>query len=64
MLQVNRIRENSLELIEQLKVRNVDYSDLINEVIELDEVRRSSQHHLDQDLSELNQISKKIGELF
>ncbi len=64
MLQVNRIRENSLQLIEQLKVRNVDYSDLINEVIELDEVRRSSQHHLDQDLSELNQISKKIGELF
>ncbi len=64
MLEINRIRENSLELIKQLKVRNFDYSDLINQVIELDEIRRSSQHSLDQELSELNQISKKIGELF
>ena len=36
----------------------------IEEVIELDELRRSSQHTLDQELSELNQISKQIGKLF
>ena len=64
MLHINRIRENKLEIVEQLKVRNVDFSALINEIIELDEIRRNSQHSLDQELSELNQLSKKIGELF
>ena len=64
MLRINRIRENKLEIIEQLNVRNTDFSDLIHEIIDLDEIRRSSQHSLDQELSELNQFSKKIGELF
>ena len=64
MLRINRIRENKLEIIEQLDVRNTDFSDLIHEIIDLDEIRRSSQHSLDQELSELNQFSKKIGELF
>ena len=64
MLRINRIRENKLEIIEQLNVRNTDFSGLIHEIIDLDEIRRSSQHSLDQELSELNQFSKKIGELF
>ena len=64
MLQINRIRENSIELIKLLKIRNFDYSELINKVLELDELRRSSQHSLDKELSELNQMSKKIGEFF
>ena len=42
MLRINRIRENKLEIIEQLNVRNTDFSDLIHEIIDLDEIRRSS----------------------
>ncbi|MBG16695.1 MAG: serine--tRNA ligase [Crocinitomicaceae bacterium] len=64
MLEINNIRENKESIIGQLKIRNKDFEKLIFEVINLDELRRSAQFKLDNELAELNQLSKKIGELF
>ena len=64
MLEINKIRENKDSIISLLKIRNKDFSELIQEVLDQDETRRNSQFTLDQELSKLNQLSKKIGELF
>ena len=64
MLEINKIRENKESIISLLKIRNKDFSELIQDALTQDEIRRNSQFNLDKELSELNQFSKKIGELF
>ena len=64
MLEINKLRENKESIISLLKIRNKDFSELIQEALDHDEIRRNSQFNLDQELSEFNQLSKKIGELF
>ncbi len=63
MLQTAFIRENREKVIEALAKRNFDAEALVNEVIALDEKRRSTQVELDTVLSESNKLSKDIGEL-
>ena len=64
MLQVSYIIENKASVIEGLKKRNFpNIEESLNEVIELDEKRRSTQQVLDQNLAEANTISKQIGAL-
>lgn len=64
MLELTRIRENKDQIAEALKVRNLDASDDLAELISLDEERRATQHQMDTELQELNALSKQIGELF
>ena len=64
MLTLKRIREEKDHLIEAFKKRNLDAIPLIDQVISLDAERKSSQKVLDQLLSESNELSRKIGELF
>ena len=64
MLELQRIREQKDEMIELLKVRNFDGSEILNKVVELDELRRSTQQQLDNELAESNKIAKSIGGLF
>ncbi|WP_335965616.1 serine--tRNA ligase [Galbibacter sp. PAP.153] len=64
MLQVQFIRDNKEEVIKRLKVRNIDASFLIGQVIVLDEERRSLQTKLDNTLAESNKLSKEIGAHF
>ncbi|MGI9545616.1 MAG: serine--tRNA ligase [Flavobacteriaceae bacterium] len=64
MLQLQAIRENKDKLVQALKKRNFDAGELLGEVLELDEKRRSTQSRLDSLLAEANKISKEIGELF
>ena len=64
MLELSFIRENNESIIEHLNVRNKDFRDLILKVLDFDEQRRSAQFKLDNELSELNQLSKEIGEMF
>lgn len=64
MLQVPFIREHKAEVIERLAKRNIDAEKMIEEVIALDEKRRSTQAELDTTLAESNSISKEIGGLF
>ncbi len=64
MLQVAYIRENKDEVIKRLSIRNIDASEMIEEVITLDEDRRKLQTQLDNTLAESNSLSKEIGNLF
>ncbi|MGB5554080.1 MAG: serine--tRNA ligase [Flavobacteriaceae bacterium] len=64
MLQLQAIREAKEEIRSALKKRNIDAAPLLENVIELDEKRRSTQTQLDSVLAEGNKLSKEIGELF
>tara|TARA_R110002050_G_scaffold59259_2_gene132681 strand:- start:148572 stop:149843 length:1272 start_codon:yes stop_codon:yes gene_type:complete len=64
MLQLNTIRENKEAIIEALKKRNLDAASLIDNVLDLDENRRSIQTNLDNTLAESNRLSKEIGSLY
>jgi seryl-tRNA synthetase len=63
MLQISYIRENKDKVIAALAKRNMDVKALVEEVIQLDENRRSTQVALDNILAESNKLSKDIGEL-
>lgn len=66
MLELNYIRTNKEHVIWGLKIRNFPEQSLkiIDEILELDEVRRSSQSELDNNLAETKRISNEIGGLF
>ena len=64
MLQVPFIRDHKDLVIERLAKRNIDASEIINDVILFDEDRRAIQAQLDHILSESNAISKEIGVLY
>ncbi|MGB0524263.1 MAG: serine--tRNA ligase [Flammeovirgaceae bacterium] len=64
MLQVSFIKENKEAVIKGLeKKRLADARAKVEEVIAVDEERRSSQHKRDVSLSEANKVSKEIGNL-
>jgi seryl-tRNA synthetase len=63
MLTLNLIRENTDEVIRRLQVKNFDAGSIVQEIIQLDENRRSLQNRLDGMQGELNTISKNIGAL-
>lgn len=64
MLQLGFIRENKQTVIDGLKKRNFKETEIVYQVIELDEKRRFTQTELDTILAESNAISKEIGVLF
>ncbi len=64
MLQVAFIRENKEAVINGLAKRNIDATEMINDVIALDEDRRNLQTQLDNSKAESNSLSKEIGNLF
>lgn len=64
MLVVSAIKENKERVIEGLKKRNFEDLHLLDEVINIDELRRKTQFELDNLLAESNKISKEIGDLF
>jgi len=64
MLQVPFIRENKEYVIKRLAIRNIDATQMIDDVISLDEERRQVQTQLDNALAESNTLSKEIGNLY
>ncbi|MGB4742810.1 MAG: serine--tRNA ligase [Flavobacteriaceae bacterium] len=64
MLQVSYIREHQAEVLARLSKRTNEAKSLIDAVIKLDESRRGLQTQVDTISSELNSLSKEIGELF
>ena len=64
MLQVPFIRENKELVIERLAKRNIDATQMINNVITFDKDRRRLQAELDNTLAESNTLSKEIGNLY
>ncbi|MEP2511190.1 MAG: serine--tRNA ligase, partial [Reichenbachiella sp.] len=62
MLIVSDIRENKAEFIAGLEKRGIaNASEILQEVLVLDEKRKSTQTRLDEILAESNKISKSIG---
>ena len=65
MLQLQYIKEHTEEIIERLKIKNVEnVEERIQEIIALDEQRRSLQQRSDAVKAEQNAIAKEIGMLF
>ena len=61
MLTVNYIRENKAEAIERLAIKQFEASQILDEVIRKDDLRKKTQSDLDQILSQSNQLAKMIG---
>ncbi len=64
MLQVSFIRENQQLVVERLAKRNIDVTNSIAEILQIDDSRKSTQRELDEILAESNRLSKVIGDLF
>lgn len=64
MLQINYIRENKEAVLKGLQKRNFSQLELVDQVLILDEQRRTTQTQLDSTLAESNAISKEIGKFF
>ncbi|MGA1775660.1 MAG: serine--tRNA ligase [Flavobacteriaceae bacterium] len=64
MLGLQFIRENKEAVLEGLQKRGFSSPELIDQIIQLDQERRSKQTELDALLSESNQMAKEIGKLF
>lgn len=61
MLQVSFLREQKERVVEGLKKRNFKNQELVEEAIQLDDLRKKTQQDLDSQLSEINKISREIG---
>ncbi|MEO9534175.1 MAG: serine--tRNA ligase [Crocinitomicaceae bacterium] len=64
MLEITRIRENKEAIAEALKVRNLDVTATLNDLLELDNKWRTAKGDLDAVAAESNKIAKEIGQLF
>lgn len=63
MLTLKKISDNTEEVINKLARRGFDAKEIITKILELNDIRRNSQTQLDISLSELNVLSKEIGQL-
>ena len=64
MLQVNEIRENKEKFIQSLSKRGFDASTIFSDVLQTDELRKTTQAKLDETLAQSNSFSKEIGLLY
>ena len=64
MLQINRIRADKDAIIEAMKKRNFDATELINRAVELDDLRKKTQTENDSLLAEINKLSKEIVQFY
>jgi seryl-tRNA synthetase len=64
MLEIARIREEKDQIIEALKVRNLEAQDKIEKILDLDSQWRTAKSELDKIAADSNLIAKEIGQLF
>ena len=64
MLTIQQIRDQKEQVIERLKIKNFYQPELIGQIIEADNARRSEQVKTNELQAELNRLSKEIGMLF
>lgn len=66
MLELNFIRTNKEQVVRGLKIRNFSDENLnvVDKILEFDDVRRSSQSELDNNLAESKRLANEIGGLF
>ncbi len=64
MLPLSYLREHTEKIKEGLAKRNFPQPELVDQLLETDQKRRSLQSQLDETLSKSNQLAKEIGTLF
>ena len=64
MLNIKRIQKDSGEIIKQLKIKNFDAGEIIEQIIKYDKKRREILQDTEKKKAELNRLSKNIGSLF
>ncbi len=64
MIEIQRIRADREGIIEGLKKRNLDVTPIVDSILEKDSSWRTTKNELETISSELNKISKSVGELF
>ena len=64
MLSLQVIRDQRQEVIDRLKIRQVDVTELVDKIIHLDDVRRESQQQMDALNAQGNALAREIGALF
>ncbi len=64
MLEISRIRTDKETIVEGLKKRNIDATETLNKLLQVDQQWRSDKTALEAIVAEQNVLSKKIGELF
>lgn len=64
MLTLKYITENTDEVIARLAIKNYEGATIIAQVVELDNLRKTTQVQVDTASAELNNLSKEIGLLF
>ena len=64
MLEIQRIRNNSEEVVEALKKRHFDAAPIVDELLTLDAEWRSKKGEMESVAADMNKISKEIGLLF
>jgi seryl-tRNA synthetase len=64
MLEITRIRSEKEVILAGLKKRNIDATETLDQILDLDQQWRNSKTELETIAAELNQLAKAIGELF
>lgn len=64
MLTLKFIQDNKDLVIKRLKIKNFQAEEIISQILDLDQKRRSTQQSVDNNQSELNKMAKEIGMLF
>ncbi len=64
MLTLKFIQENRKTVIDSLKVKNFDATQLVDAILEKDELRKKTQQQQEECQAQMNTISKEIGMLF
>lgn len=64
MLTLKILQENKDFVIERLAIKNFKAEALVNQILEIDQRRRSIQNSMDTNQAELNKLAKEIGILF
>jgi seryl-tRNA synthetase len=63
MLTINLLREQSSTVIDRLRIKNFDATEIVNHVLDLDRRRRELQTESDAVQAELNNLSREIGSM-
>jgi seryl-tRNA synthetase len=64
MLTLKVIQENKQEVIQRLKIKNFDATKIVESIQKIDEDRKKTQKEQDDILSQINSISREVGDLF
>jgi seryl-tRNA synthetase len=61
MLEIQRLRSDKEGVLNGLFKRNIDATNTVNEILDIDSLWRSSKTELESIFAELNQLSRKVG---